>query len=174
MLKLALVENLRRLADELLSARNARHAADRYVSRAGEPHGRRIAARRPPTGPLSCSCFIAFREYGLRLAAVRAAVDDDLTMRHTTAEEAIRPSTSGRGGAGLDGERGDESLVSAQRWTGWSTSRRSAWSNACCSGTRPACMPHGLSEPRRAARVRSMRLAEPTARVRLRVALKAV
>ena len=37
MLKLALIENLRRLADEVLAARDARHAADAYVARVDAP-----------------------------------------------------------------------------------------------------------------------------------------
>src|SRR2546425_15108 len=39
MLKLALVENLRRLAEELLAARAARRAADHYVSRVAASNG---------------------------------------------------------------------------------------------------------------------------------------
>jgi len=89
MLKLALVENLRRLADELLSARNARHAADRYVSRA-ESHTDVESLPAATEPAFVVQLLHRVREYGLRLAAVRAAVDDDLTMRHTTAEEAIR------------------------------------------------------------------------------------
>ena len=78
MLKLALVENLRRLAEQAIEARQARRAADAYVAlidAAG--HGR------PP--PLPAQIHPAFvvqllqraREYGPRLSAVRAAVDSD-------------------------------------------------------------------------------------------------
>jgi len=89
MLKLALVENLRRLADELLSARSARHAADRYVSRAESRTG--VEALPAGTEPAFVVQLLhRVREYGLRLAAIRVAVDDDLTLRHTTAEEAVR------------------------------------------------------------------------------------
>ncbi len=89
MLKLALVENLRRLADELLSARSARHAADAFVAKADD--GRAFDAL--PAG--STIAFIVqllhrIREYGVRLSPVRAAVDDHLALRHTTAEDAIR------------------------------------------------------------------------------------
>ncbi len=88
MLTMALIENLRRLAEELLSARGAREAADTYVSR-------------NDLGPVSASpssadpAFVVqllhrVREYGLRLAAIRHAVDTDLASRHTTVEETVR------------------------------------------------------------------------------------
>lgn len=88
-LKLALIENLRRLADELLSARAARGAADAYVD---------AAARDRARGDLPSGSDPAFivqllhrvREYGLQLAPVRTAVDNDLTARHLSAEETIR------------------------------------------------------------------------------------
>jgi len=89
MLKLALVENLRRLADELLSARSARRAADRYVSRAEGQTG--VEALPAGTEPAFVVQLLhRVREYGLRLPGIRVAVDDDLTLRHTTAEEAVR------------------------------------------------------------------------------------
>ena len=88
-LKLALIENLRRLAEEVLAGRNARLAADEYV--AG------IDGRRDPAS-LPSGAVPAFvvqllhriREHGLGLSAVRRAVDDDLATRETTAEETIR------------------------------------------------------------------------------------
>jgi len=80
MLKLALIESLRRLADELLSARAARAAADAYIATADHAHD---------LGALPSNSDLAFivqllhrvREYGLRLAEVRTAVDHDLTAR---------------------------------------------------------------------------------------------
>ncbi len=89
MLKLALIENLRRLAEELLAARAARLAADTYVARADEAGG--VGALPPDTD----AAFIVqllhrLREYGLRLSAIRAAVDDTLASRNTTPEETIR------------------------------------------------------------------------------------
>jgi cyclic beta-1,2-glucan synthetase len=89
MLKLALIENLRRLAEELLFARAARRAADTYVSRADDDSG----VGTLPVGadpPFIVQILHRVREYGLRLSAVRVAVDDDLASRHTTAEETIR------------------------------------------------------------------------------------
>jgi cyclic beta-1,2-glucan synthetase len=91
MLKLALIENLRRLAEETELAREARRAADRYVAQIDAAgHGQ------PP--PLPAQIHQAFvvqllqrvREYGPRLSAVRAAVDAHLLERQTASEEAIR------------------------------------------------------------------------------------
>jgi cyclic beta-1,2-glucan synthetase len=88
MLKLALVENLRRLADELLLARAARREADAYLSAA---EGR----VRPPLPVGTAPAFVVqllhgVRTLGLGLSDMRAAVDVDLASRHTTAEEAVR------------------------------------------------------------------------------------
>ena len=89
MLKLALIENLRRLAEELLAGRTARRAADHYVSRADE--GRFIDALPARAG----TAFIVqllhrIREYGVRLVPIRIAVDAHLALQHTTAEDTIR------------------------------------------------------------------------------------
>jgi len=89
MLKLALIENLRRLAEEMLAARAERRAADQYVSRIDE---------RSERGPLPAFLDTAFvvqllhrvREYGLRLSPIRTTVDEHLAARQTTAEDAIR------------------------------------------------------------------------------------
>ena len=91
MLKLALIENLRRLSEEMLTARAERAAADTYISRVGDPG-------EPGVVPLPASSTAAFvvqllhrvREYGLRFLPVRTAVDEHLASRHTTAEDAIR------------------------------------------------------------------------------------
>ncbi len=91
MLKLALVENLRRLADETLAARATRRAADAHVARID-------AEGKGPPPPLPRALHPAFvvqllqraREYGPRLAAVRSALDARLAVDRQTAEEAIR------------------------------------------------------------------------------------
>ena len=91
MLKLALIENLRRLAEEAIDAREARRAADRYVAQIDAAgHG-----RPPPLPPEIHPAFVVqllqrVREYGPRLSAVRAAVDAHLLAQQTTSEEAIR------------------------------------------------------------------------------------
>jgi cyclic beta-1,2-glucan synthetase len=91
MLRLALIENLRRLAEEAIEAREARRAADVYVAQIDAAgHGR------PP--PLPAEIHPAFvvqllqrvREYGPRLSAVRAAVDAHLLAQQTAPDDAIR------------------------------------------------------------------------------------
>ncbi len=91
MLKLALIENLRRLAEEAMDAREARQAADEYVAQIDAAgHG-----QPPPLPSETHPAFVAqvlqrVREYGPRLSAVRAAVDAHLAAQQTAAEEAIR------------------------------------------------------------------------------------
>jgi cyclic beta-1,2-glucan synthetase len=89
MLKLALIENLRRLTEELMEGRAARRDADRYVSAADDEGG--VGTLPAGTQPAFIVQLLhRIREYGLRLSAVRVAVDEDLSLRHTTAEETIR------------------------------------------------------------------------------------
>ncbi len=91
MLKLALIENLRRLAEETLAARAARRAADAYVARID-------AAGKGVTPPLPHVLHTAqvvqllqrVREYGPRLSAVRKGLDEHLAIGKVTSEEAIR------------------------------------------------------------------------------------
>src|SRR5712691_8302513 len=94
MLRLALIENLRRLAVETLESRRARLAADAYVSRIEAEAV--VAEQQVQALPPSLS--IAFvvqllhrgREYGLRLSSIRTAVEEHLASQETTAEAAIR------------------------------------------------------------------------------------
>jgi cyclic beta-1,2-glucan glucanotransferase len=91
MLKLALIENLRRLAEEMLVARDSREEATAYVAWIDE-------AGEGETPPLSAELHPAFvvellqrvREYGPRLSAVRSAVTDHLAARKMSPEDAIR------------------------------------------------------------------------------------
>ena len=91
MLKLALIENLRRLADELMAARAAQRAADAYVARID-------AAGKGDAPPLPSALHPAYvvrlllrvREYGPRLSAVRVGLDHHLAASPTTSEEVIR------------------------------------------------------------------------------------
>lgn len=91
MLRLALIENLRRLAALTLEARSARLAADAYVARIDAAGGGRL----PPLPGHLHAAFVGqllqrIREYGPRLGAVRAAVDEHLAARERSAEDAIR------------------------------------------------------------------------------------
>ena len=91
MLKLALIENLRRLAEEVLQARGARQAADAYVARFDAPGQAAIPelSAALPTAYL-VRLLERVREYGLRLSPVRAVVEDHLAAQHLTSEDAIR------------------------------------------------------------------------------------
>ena len=76
MLKLALIENLRRLAEEMLSARTERGAADHYISQIdGGAEGAAVAL--PPwlDAAYVVQLLHRLREYGLRLEPIRTAVD---------------------------------------------------------------------------------------------------
>ena len=92
MLKIALVENLRRLADETLEARAERRAADRYVARIEvRGDGRAVPPLAAPMhGAHIVQLLHRVREYGLRLSPVRTALDAHLTAQQTTTEDAIR------------------------------------------------------------------------------------
>ncbi len=91
MLKLALVENLRRLAEETMAARAARRAADAYVARI-DAAGKALPPPLPRTLPaaLVVQLLQRVREYGPRLAAVRAGLEAHLARLQTSAEDAIR------------------------------------------------------------------------------------
>ena len=88
MLKLALIENLRRIADEMLAARAARRAADACCDAASEGE----APPLPPAMHLAqvVQLLQRAREYGPRLAPVRSGLDEHLAAARMTAEEAIR------------------------------------------------------------------------------------
>src|ERR1700720_2746127 len=91
MLKLALIENLRRLATETLEARRARLAADAYIARIERDAAE--AARPLPTA-LDLTFIVQLmhriREHGPQLSSISVAVEDHLTSQETTAEAAIR------------------------------------------------------------------------------------
>ena len=88
MLKLALIENLRRIADEMLAARAARRAADACCDAASEG----AAPPLPPAMHLAqvVQLLQRAREYGPRLAPVRSGLDEHLAAARMTPEEAIR------------------------------------------------------------------------------------
>jgi cyclic beta-1,2-glucan synthetase len=91
MLKLALLENLRRLTDETLAARAQRRAADEYVSRIAERwEGGALEIPASVDPAFVVQLLHRVREYGLRLSSVRTAVDAHLALRQTTAEDVIR------------------------------------------------------------------------------------
>jgi cyclic beta-1,2-glucan synthetase len=91
MLKLALIENLRRLAAETLESRRARLAADGYLARIErEP----ADTARPLPSDLELSSVVQLlhrvREDGPRLSAIQMAIEAQLTVQGTTTEAVIR------------------------------------------------------------------------------------
>jgi cyclic beta-1,2-glucan synthetase len=100
MLKLALIENLRRLADKTLESRAARRAADAYVALIDSAGKGAL----PPLPPVLHTAFVVqvlqrIREYGPRLAAVRTAVEEHLAAQNMTSEDAIRSEHQGQAAA---------------------------------------------------------------------------
>jgi len=91
MLKLALVENLRRLVSELLLGRTARRAADAHVARidAGSPEAAVIIPADSHDAYLVQMLHRA-REYDARRSPLRAALEAHLIARHTVAEDIVR------------------------------------------------------------------------------------
>ncbi|MGH7538037.1 MAG: GH36-type glycosyl hydrolase domain-containing protein, partial [Gemmatimonadales bacterium] len=92
MLKLALVENLRRLADETIRDREARLKADGYLTQIG---GAGDAAPLPSLPKVLETAYVVrllqrMREYGPLVSPVRAAVEERLGAQGITAEDAIR------------------------------------------------------------------------------------
>jgi len=90
-LKLALIEDLRRLAEETIRARDARLQADGYL--AGIEAGGATALPSLPA-VLETATVVRLlqrmREYGPLVAPVRAAVEERLAAQGMTAEDAIR------------------------------------------------------------------------------------
>ena len=94
MLKIVLIENLRRLAEALMADRTARLAADAYVSKMTEATQHWADDHTSLPTALAPTFIVQllhrFREYGLGISSMRLTLDDDLATLHTTAEETIR------------------------------------------------------------------------------------
>src|SRR6266849_7170786 len=86
MLKLALIENLRRLAAATLASRRARLAADAYVTRKEREAG---DTAQPLPSALDIASVVQrlhrLREYGVLLSSMRTAVVEHLAAQETTA-----------------------------------------------------------------------------------------
>ena len=91
MLRLALIENLRRLAVLTLESRRARLAADAYVARIARDTADTTRALPSALDTASVVQLLhRVREYGLRLSSIRTAIEKRLEAQETTAEAAIR------------------------------------------------------------------------------------
>ena len=127
MLKLALIENLRRLAAETLESRRARLAADAYVSRiereAGDADDDRLC-RRPSTSPPSSSSCIgsASMVFGCRRSARRSRSTS--RRRRRPRKRRFAASTSGRRPTRCRWPMPLPACASAPRSTGASMSSR--------------------------------------------------
>ncbi len=153
MVKLALVENLRRLADELMHARVVRQAADAYLEHASATPGARPIDLPSPLAPdFAVQLLHRLREYGLGLTGVRLALDQHLAALDTTAEDLDprrAPAPERRPGLGRQRRHQPAALCGARladlRRVGQPRRRRAATR----SGRR--LRPHGLPQPRPAA-----------------------
>ncbi|MGE4085854.1 MAG: glucoamylase family protein [Vicinamibacterales bacterium] len=91
MLRLALLENLRRLADDILLVRDARRAADRYVSRLEDR-----APYTPPEWPVrSFTAYVEqllhrIRDHGPALQPLVEAIDHQAAERGATSDDVVR------------------------------------------------------------------------------------
>ncbi len=92
MLKLALIENLRRLAEETLVGRAARLAADAYLERVAIAGADGPMTAPPPVLDTAFAVRLLqrMREYGPLEAPVRAAVEGRLAAEGMTPEDVIR------------------------------------------------------------------------------------
>jgi cyclic beta-1,2-glucan synthetase len=90
MLKLALIENLRRLAGQTLESRRARLTADIIA----QVERKNATTPRPLPSAFEIGSVVQLlhrvREYGLRLSSIRMTIEEHLASRETTAEAAIR------------------------------------------------------------------------------------
>jgi cyclic beta-1,2-glucan synthetase len=92
MLKLALIEDLRRLAEEVLDSREGRAAADAALA-ALDAGGDADGVPRLPDNlsvPFAVQILQRMREYGPRLSRLRAQLEERLAARGLTLEDAIR------------------------------------------------------------------------------------
>ena len=87
-LKIALIENLRRLADEILEARASRIAADAFMVTCD----RDGACALPPDADMAFLVRLLqrMREYGSQVTALHDAIEERLRQQDISAEDAIR------------------------------------------------------------------------------------
>jgi cyclic beta-1,2-glucan synthetase len=91
MLKLALLESLRRLADETLQGRDARLTADGYLAQiSGAEDTAPLALPEVLETAYVVRLLQRMREYGPLVSPVRAAVEERLAAQGMTAEDSIR------------------------------------------------------------------------------------
>jgi cyclic beta-1,2-glucan synthetase len=92
MLRIALLENLRRLADEILQSRAARRAADQFLAawdQRQETGRAPLLPEKPPTAYV-VQLLRHLREYGADATELRRLVDEKLALHDLSPEDAIR------------------------------------------------------------------------------------
>ncbi len=88
-LKIALIENLRRLAEEILESRASRIAADNFMM-ACEGHPASCALPPQPDTAFLVRLLQRMREYGTQVTALHEAIEEHLRRQGVTTEDAIR------------------------------------------------------------------------------------
>ena len=98
MLKLALIESLRRLAAETIQGRTARLRADTYLAQLGSGETATALASFPSVlqTPYVVRLLQRMREYGPLVSPVRAAIEERLAAQGMTPEDAIRTEHQGQ------------------------------------------------------------------------------
>jgi cyclic beta-1,2-glucan synthetase len=91
-LKIALIENLRGVCDQMLEARHARRQAEAHLRplEAGAAVDELPDLPMSPPSAFSVELLARMREYGSRVSALRARLDERLLAMGQTAEDAIR------------------------------------------------------------------------------------
>jgi len=92
MLKLALIEHVRRLTDELLASREARHEADRCLARFETSSKGDAEAALPEVIHVAfvAQLLARMREYGAGATELRRVLEERLSAAATTVEDAVR------------------------------------------------------------------------------------
>jgi cellobiose phosphorylase len=92
MLKLALIEHVRRLTDELLASREARHEADRCLARFESSSKGDAEAALPEIIHVAfvAQLLARMREYGAGATELRRVLEERLSAAATTVEDAVR------------------------------------------------------------------------------------
>ena len=176
MLKLALIENLRRLAEETLEGRAARLAADRYLDQiAGRRRRRRRCPRARSRRPSWSACCSGCASTAPWCRPVRADVEARLTAQGMTAEDVIRTEHQAQATAQVSVGNAITSLrlCSTLDWTLLLRERQPGRAGAA-AGSRRGRTASMDFQSRDRYRQAVEELAEPSGEAQLRVALRSV
>ena len=141
MLKLALIENLRRLAEEVIDGARGAPGGRRLrrADRRRRPRPAAAAAGRDPPGVRGAAAAARPRVRSPPLRGARRRGRRTSLAQQTASEDAIRSEHQRQAAAQVSVANVDHEPAPVRRpSTGASTSSRSAWSSGCCSATRRA------------------------------------